>query len=96
MYISVMTFFPIWQKASFKGTVFIALLLTTVSVVRAHRHDIGRWGIEVLREKDKQLLLVKGKVAKGEMVVLPYFDVAYARFPVKVVNNNSVFVLPVK
>ena len=71
----------------------MALLLTLLSVSRSHWADFGRSPFEVLREKDKQLLILAQKNKNGQPVQLNYDDVTFADFPVDVINNNSMFVL---
>jgi len=80
----------------FLGTMLIAIFLVSTSVYRAHRQDFGQWGYSTLRQKDKDLI----QLGKGEklpkIVALPFCDVAYATFPVKVANaedTQALFVL---
>ena len=71
----------------------LALLFTALSVFRAHYHDLGRSPREVLRPKDKQLILMAKKIRGRQPIKLNYCDVAFATFPVDVVDNKSLFVL---
>ncbi len=75
------------------GAMLGAILLVSVSVYRANKQDLGRWGEAVLRQQDKELVqLGKLKQAAG-VITLPFYDVAYATFPVEVVGNDSIFIL---
>lgn len=73
--------------------VILALSSTFISVFRAHKSDFGKTSLEVLREKDKALLKMSQTVNRGESVSLEFFDVAFADFPVDVINTSSVFVI---
>lgn len=77
----------------FLGAMLGAILLAGASVYRAGKQDLGHWGITVLRQQDTELV----QMAKGDLpasgVLLPFYDVAYATYPVEVVNNDTVFVL---
>lgn len=75
------------------GVMLAALLLASVSVYRANKQDLGRWGDSVLRQQDKELILLGKDKQSASRVTLPFYDVAYARFPVEVMNNDSIFVL---
>ncbi len=75
------------------GVMLGAILLVTVSVYRANKQDLGRWGETVLRQQDKELILLGRIQQSASRVTLPFYDVAYATFPVKAVDNESVFVL---
>jgi len=74
-------------------TMVISLALVSLSVVRAYRGDFGKWGVEVLRDKDLKLLQMAKNVQPGQTVTLDFFDAAYAAFPVDVRGVDSVFVL---
>jgi hypothetical protein len=68
----------------------ISLFIESVSVWGAHKADIGRWGIEVLRSQDRQLVdkskaYIQQKAAG--YVDWPVHDVAYAQFPVRVTKE---------
>lgn len=75
------------------GVMLGAILLVSVSVYRANKQDLGRWGEAVLRQQDKELVQLGKFEQSTEVVTLPFYDVAYATFPVEVANNNSVFIL---
>lgn len=70
-----------------------AVLLMSVSVYRANRQDLGHWGESVLRQQDKELILLGKDQFFARRARLPFYDVAYATFPVEAVDNDSVFVL---
>ncbi|MFH0791559.1 MAG: hypothetical protein V2A64_08020, partial [Candidatus Omnitrophota bacterium] len=75
------------------GVMLGAILLVSVSVYRAHKHVLGHWGEAVLRQQDKELIRL-GRVKQSALSVkLPFYDVAYATFPVEVMDNDSLFVL---
>ena len=73
------------------GSMLAAVLLVSVSVYRTHNQDFGRWGYNVLRAKDKDLI----QLGRGSPPAsLSFFDLAYATFIVdRVDSNNPVFVL---
>ena len=75
------------------GVMLGAILLVSVSVYRANKQDLGCWGEAVLRQQDKELVQLGKFKQSAEVVTLPFYDVAYATFPVEVVDNDSVFVL---
>jgi len=75
------------------GVMLGAILFVSVSVYRANKQDLGRWGEVVLRQQDKELVQLGKFKQSAEVVTLPFYDVAYATFPVDVVDNDSVFVL---
>lgn len=82
------------QSAFLIFCMLIALSLVMISVFRAHYRDFGHSPREVLREKDKQLIEMSRTSQRQRGVVqLNFHDVAYADFPVDVINNNSVFVI---
>lgn len=73
--------------------VLLAMGLTALSVMRAHREDFGKSACEVLRPKDRLLLEMSATVPRNRPVPLDFADAAFADFTVDVVNNDSVFVL---
>jgi hypothetical protein len=76
---------------TFFFAVTLALLMTTISVVRAHRHDFGVPFEEILRKKDLELIRMNANyIKKGDdgYVDLDFHDVAYAGFPVNVIREN--------
>lgn len=76
------------------GVMLGAILLVSASVYRANKQDLGRWGETVLRPQDKELVQFgKFEQATRGGITLPFFDVAYATFPVEVVDIDSRFVL---
>jgi len=82
-----------FHSKAFAIGVILCLVLVSLSVFRAHKSDFGKSAWDVLRKKDKELLNLS-KTVKGDQVVqLSYFDIAFADFPVEVIQNNSVFVL---
>jgi len=65
----------------------VSLSLEAVSLWGAHRNDINRWGVDVLRTQDKQLLELNNRYLGHSLscyVDWPFHDVAYAQFPVMV------------
>ena len=82
-----------FQTRAFVCGVLLSLVLVSVSMFRAHRRDLGLSAWEVLRPKDKQLLIMSKTVNRNQPVKLKSPDAAFADFPVEVVNGNSVFVL---
>ncbi len=75
------------------GVMLGAILLVSASVYRANKQDLWRWGGSVLRQQDKELIRLNMTQQSSGGVTLPFYDVAYATFPVEVVDNESVFVL---
>ncbi len=75
------------------GVMLGAILLVSVSVYGANKQDLGHWGEGVLRQQDKELVILGKIKPSAEVTTLSFCDVAYASFPVKVVGNDSVFVL---
>lgn len=73
--------------------VLLAMGLTALSVMRAHREDFGKLACEVLRPKDRLLLEMSATVPRNRPVPLDFADAAFADFAVDVVDNDSVFVL---
>jgi hypothetical protein len=69
----------------------IALGLNNLSLVRAHKTDFLKPAYQVLRVKDKELVVKSNEYVKAnrtDLVEVSFPDVAYARFPV-VVNKTS-------
>jgi len=65
----------------------ISLFLEAISLWGAHKSDIGRWGVDVLRDKDKQLLELNYRYREHSLnnyIDWPSHDAAYAQFPVMV------------
>jgi len=75
------------------GVMLGAILLVSASVYRANKQDLGRWKEAVLRQQDKELVQLGKDNQSAEVIKLPFYDIAYATFPVEVVDNDSVFVL---
>ena len=76
--------------------VFIASVLNAVSVFRAHKDDFGTSMETMLRTKDLELIkLSREYEAQGrrDPVDMVYGDVAYARFPVRVVKPKFPYIL---
>lgn len=74
------------------GTMLGAILLVSVSVYRANRDDFGKWGIEVLRPQDKELVRIGSDNHFLAGTVLPSHEFAYATFPVEAIEDNSIFI----
>jgi len=75
----------------FMIAVILGLCFNLLSVFRAHRNDIGKQPMEVLREKDKKLVTMSKdyhRAGRKDMVELDFHDVAFAQFPVKVIKEN--------
>ncbi len=70
----------------------ISLSLVTISLYRNYQPIFGKTPHEVLRKRDVYLLERGKNVQNGKAVDLDFFDVAYADFPVNVINTNSIFV----
>ncbi len=74
------------------GCLLLSLALETVSVYRAHRDDFFKPISEVLRAKDRELLMLSHS-QYGKVLVVDYPDAAFASVPIDVRGTNSVFVL---
>ncbi len=90
---------PIIKKPSkiFMGALIAALLFNFISVFRSHHNDLVAPAGKVLREKDRQILQTNKKYFRDksdEVIILDYFDVAYAQFPVKVKSEKENSLLP--
>ncbi len=69
----------------------ISLCLEAISLWGAHKSDMGRWGVDVLRIQDKQLLELNHRYLEHSLpnyIDWPSHDVAYAQFPVMVHKEN--------
>ena len=75
----------------FMMAVMMTLGLEVISLVNAHRADWGKPYFDVLRGKDKKLVLLNPESAGTLDVDFP--DVAFASLPVNVNNDNSVYVI---
>ncbi|OGX38670.1 MAG: hypothetical protein A3D87_03295 [Omnitrophica WOR_2 bacterium RIFCSPHIGHO2_02_FULL_50_17] len=82
-----------YHSKIFITCVLISVALVGLSVFRAHKRDFGLSAMEVLREKDRELLALSQTARKGETIKLQFFDAAFADFPIDVVNSESIFVL---
>jgi len=69
----------------------ISLSLEAVSLWGAHKNDLRRWGVDVLRAQDRQLLVLDQHYLEHGLSTIidwPSHDVAYAQFPVMVHKEN--------
>jgi hypothetical protein len=69
----------------------ISLFLEALSLWGAHKADMGRWGVDVLRGQDKKLLELNHRYLENSLsnyMDWPSHDVAYAQFPVMVHKEN--------
>jgi hypothetical protein len=76
--------------------ILISLLLQTFSLWDAHKMDLRRWGVDVLRGEDKQLVELSGRYIKegsSQPIEWTSHDVAYAQFPVMVRQENLPYTL---
>ncbi len=81
---------------TFLAAILIALVLTALSVFGAHKRDLFRRPAEVLRAKDKQILRMNTEyfsAGRKDAVILDYYDVAFASFPVIVVKEDLPWVM---
>ncbi len=74
------------------GALFAALLFSCLSVFRAHKKNLFRHPMDVLRAKDKELVLMSKSVDRGTPVEIDFVDAAFADFAVDVRNPGSIFV----
>ncbi len=72
------------------GCLVVALALHAVSVWGAHKADIGRPALTVLRDSDKKLLELNRTYLQNPSGYIEWLehDVAYAQFPVKVTREK--------
>ncbi len=80
----------------FLAGIFLSLVVTGISILRANKNDLGLRPGEVLRPKDKRLVeMSRDYLAAGrsDTVALDYYDVAYARFPVMATAGEIGWVL---
>ena len=90
IFIVVIARFEKISKAFFV-CLLISLFLQAVSLWGAHKGDINKWGIDVLRSQDKQLLQLNRRYFEHSLsnfIDWPSHDVAYAQFPVMVHHEN--------
>jgi len=69
----------------------ISLFLEALSLWGAHKSDMGKWGVDVLRTQDKQLLELNLRYREhflSNYIDWPSHDAAYAQFPVMVHKEN--------
>ena len=88
-----------FQSEAFILTILFSLMITGISVFRANKDDFGLSKIEVLREKDKKIIRMNEiylKINGKGKVKLPYYDVAFAQFPVTVTKEKLPWVLPIE
>lgn len=81
---------------TFQLCILISVILVGVSIVRAHKADWAKQWKDILRSRDRDLLELSLTAKEGQSIQLDCFDVAFAGFPVEVVNCDSVFVLQYK
>jgi hypothetical protein len=80
------------------GVVLVALLLTTLSVTRAHRWDWGKSREEVLRPKDREMLEMNReylKAGRHDRLYLKNSEMGYAQFSVRVTEEKLPFIIPI-
>lgn len=73
-----------------------ALVFNCLSVFSAYKKDLGLQKEEVLRAKDRELSRMSSdylKQGRHDTVSFAFYDIAYARFPVKVSGVRSAWVL---
>jgi len=79
-----------------KGVILLALLINSVSIIRAHKHDFGLPTQKILRGKDLKLISQNElyvNANRSDVVDLSYGDVAFAQFPVNVTKGNLPFII---
>jgi len=92
MYISVFERFPSPSKV-LKTAIFVGMLFTALSVVRAHKADWGKRFVELLRPQDRVLIDQCHQLSGPQPLVVDFPDVAYADCPVNVQSSDSIFVI---
>ena len=78
----------------------MALVLSLLSVFRAHKQSFSIPQEKLLRQKDVQLLNMNKRLEKEnkrvDMIYLDDYEVAYARFPVMVKKKALPFALALR
>jgi hypothetical protein len=91
MVVLVLSSMPKVSKALGAGIV-LSLMMVTLSLYGAHKSDLGKTSLSILREKDKELLNMSINPSDN-YVILNFPDAAFATVPIYVKNAHSVFVL---
>ena len=76
----------------------VSLFVESISLWGAHKGDMGRWGADVLRIQDKQILVLNRRYLEHSLssyIDWPSHDVAYAQFPVMVRKEDLPFTIQV-
>jgi hypothetical protein len=71
----------------------LALTFTAISVFRAHQPDFGKSAYQVLRDKDKELLVMANDAPPRQPVALDFNDAAFAPFAIDVRGADNIFVI---
>ncbi len=81
-----------WRRSPvLAGCLLAAVGLTAVSVTRSHRPDWGRPALAVLRQKDRDVLMmnqVYQRTGRRGFVDLTFRDTPFARFPIRAVKEQ--------
>ncbi|MCA9400125.1 MAG: hypothetical protein KC713_00760 [Candidatus Omnitrophica bacterium] len=85
-----------FQRGSMLVCLILALCLSTVSMVRAHKRAFLQWGHEVLREKDKLSIQQCADREDNQPIVLNDGDAPYAPCLIDVNNSDSVLIIQYK
>ncbi|MBF0483611.1 MAG: hypothetical protein HQL25_02780 [Candidatus Omnitrophica bacterium] len=83
---------PLMRKKMVFIALTIAIFLCTLSIVRDNRRDIFKSGLEVLSQKDRELMRISATLDKSKTVKLDFLEIAFAGFPVDVDKKDSLFV----
>ncbi len=81
-----------FRSPVFMLCIFLAMIFTCFSIIRANKADWGKSSYEVIREKDKQLLWLSRESDKIHPLEVESADVAFADFPVTI-KNKGILVL---
>lgn len=94
----VMMFIVVLSNERFLRKSMLCCLLTSLifsclSIIRAHKADLFRKPIEVLRKRDSNLIGLSASVERSKPVTIDFEDAAFADFAVSVEQTESIFVL---
>lgn len=97
LYIPILLMFTVvlaqgkFQSNVFMVAIIFSLIITSISIFRAHKKDFGLSKKEILRPKDREIVKMNEKYLKAnnrQPVYLDYYDTAFVRFPVKVIKEK--------
>jgi len=84
---------PIVFRKIFCLGIVLSVMFTSISVFRAHKRDLFKSSMQVIREKDRKLIEMSNHVERSVPVVINFEDAAFANFAVNIKHKGSVFIL---